>query len=258
MKNINSYTQEQLIERFKEIKAMGWVENQRPNNHGGVGNTLEDLLGIGENNLSAPDVAEWELKAQKGGTTSLVTLFHSEPHPRASKFVPAILLPQYGWPHKSADKMSFRQTISANTRSERGFTVVVNRNERKVMISFNAENVHPKHRNWLKNVENKVGLDELSPQPYWEFGDLDDKAGTKLLNVFYVRAKAKKTAGKEYYHYSSVLMLKGFSFDQFLLALDNGSIYVDFDARTGHNHGTKFRLRENVLPKLYKSAAGVL
>lgn len=27
---------------------------------------------------------------------------------------------------------------------------------------------------------------------------------------------------------------------------------VDFDARTGHNHGTKFRMRQNCLPDLYE------
>ncbi|HAB54736.1 MAG TPA: hypothetical protein DCE80_21595 [Ignavibacteriales bacterium] len=27
---------------------------------------------------------------------------------------------------------------------------------------------------------------------------------------------------------------------------------VDFDARTGHNHGTKFRIKQNKLPLLYE------
>ena len=29
---------------------------------------------------------------------------------------------------------------------------------------------------------------------------------------------------------------------------------VDFDARTGHNHGTKFRMRQNCLPNLYEES----
>jgi len=32
---------------------------------------------------------------------------------------------------------------------------------------------------------------------------------------------------------------------------------VDFDARTGHNHGTKFRLHQNKLPLLYKNVIEV-
>lgn len=56
------YTKESLIEKFKEISKMGWIENKRHGNSGGIGNTLEDLLGIKENNLPIPNAAEWELK----------------------------------------------------------------------------------------------------------------------------------------------------------------------------------------------------
>lgn len=264
MSDTKLYTKEELIKRFKEIKAMGWVENRRHGNAGGVGNTLEDLLGIEENNLPIPNAAEWELKAQRGDTTSLTTLFHTEPSPRAVKFVPSVLLLKYGWKHQSAgtkyhnDEMSFRQTISANTRSDRGFKVVIDRKERKVLISFDANSVDTRHAEWLRQVKKKVGLDELTPQPYWGFDDLEHKAGTKLLNAFYARAEVKRENGKEYYRYSSVLMLKKFSFNKFLEALESGNIYVDFDARTGHNHGTKFRMRQNCLPDLYETATEVL
>ena len=49
-------------------------------------------------------------------------------------------------------------------------------------------------------------------------------------------------------------MLSTFDFDAFVAAVEQGMAYVDFDARTGHNHGTKFRVRANALPSLYKSA----
>lgn len=49
--------------RLQEIKEMGWVKNQRPGNAGGVGNTLEDLLDVAENNLQLPDFGNWELKS---------------------------------------------------------------------------------------------------------------------------------------------------------------------------------------------------
>ncbi len=47
-------------------------------------------------------------------------------------------------------------------------------------------------------------------------------------------------------------MLKSLDKNRFIDAVENGEIYVDFDARTGHNHGTKFRLRNKVLIELYK------
>jgi hypothetical protein len=95
-------------------------------------------------------------------------------------------------------------------------------------------------------------LEELNPQPYWGFDDLEHKAGTKLLNCFYIQADVKQEGGREYYWYRKALMLQKFSFEGFLQALEQAFMLVDFDARTGHNHGTKFRLRQNHLPALYE------
>ena len=251
-------TKEQLINELRNIKSSGWIKSTRQGNAGGVGNTLEDLLGIEENNLPIPNAAEWELKAQRADTSSLTTLFHMEPSPRALKFVPQILLLKYGWNHEEAgtkypdNEMSFRQTISGKGRSDRGFMVVINRKERKVLISFDSKSVADRHLAWLKSVEQRINLGELNPQPYWGFDDLFHKAGTKLINCFYVQAQVKKEKGKEYFMYDKILMLQKFSIDKFLSALENNDVLVDFDARTGHNHGTKFRLKQNRLPDLYE------
>lgn len=258
------YTKEQLINELKVIAEKGWIPNKRHGNSGGIGNTLEDLLGIEENNLPVPNAAEWELKSQRLNTSSLTTLFHSEPSPRAIRFVPQILLPQYGWAHQEAGKrypeteMSFRQTIHGNSPSDRGFMVKIDRNERKVLISFDYQSVSPRHSEWLKSVEQRIGLEQLNPQPYWGFDDLEHKAGTKLLNCFYVQADVKRKDGQEFYHYCKVTMLQKFNFDGFLTQIEKGNILVDFDARTGHNHGTKFRMRQNCLPKLYEKTTVIV
>lgn len=163
------YSKDELIAKFIELSEKGWVKNRRMGNSGGVGNTLEDYLGIEENNLPIPNAAEWELKAQRKNTTSLVTLFHSEPSPRALKFVPCVLLPHYGWQHKEAGRkypeteMSFRQTITCK-----------------------------------------------------------------------------------------------YSFKGFLDALESNNIYIDFDARSGHNHGTKFRMSESAWPLVYEKITPII
>lgn len=258
------YSKQALIDKLKEIVAMGWVPNARRGNSGGIGNTLEDLLGIKENNLPIPNAAEWELKAQRLNSSSLTTLFHIEPSPRAIRFVPQMLLPKYGWSHQEDGKkytlgeMSFRQTIHGQSRSDRGFMVVIDRKERKILISFNAGSVDKRHKEWLESVKKRVGLDELYPQPYWGFDDLEHKAGTKLLNTFYVQAAVKIKRRTEYYHYTKVMMLQKFSFEGFLKALEEGKILVDFDARTGHNHGTKFRMRQDSLPMLYEKVTVII
>ena len=46
-------------------------------------------------------------------------------------------------------------------------------------------------------------------------------------------------------------MLKKFSLEKFIDAIESGDVYIDFDARTGHNHGTKFRIRDKRIPDLY-------
>lgn len=258
------YTKKELIAKLKKISAMGFVRNARRGNAGGIGNTLEDFLGIKENNLPIPNAAEWELKAQRLNSSSLTTLFHIEPSPRAIRFVPQVLLPKYGWAHQEDGKkypkgeMSFRQTIHGQSRSDRGFKVVIDRKAQKILISFDAKSVDLRHRRWAESVKKRVGLSELNPQPYWGFDDLKHKAGTKLPNVFYVQAEVKTERGKEYYHYKKVMMLQKFSFEGFLKALEEGKILVDFDARSGHNHGTKFRMKQVALPMLYAQKTSIL
>lgn len=153
--------------------------------------------------------------------------------------------------------MSFRQTIHGLGRSDRGFNVVIDEKERKVLISFDSSLVAIKHADWLKGIGKAVGLNELETQPYWGFDDLFHKAGTKLLNCFYVQAKVKKEKGQEFYHYQKIQMLRGFTMEKFLNGFREGFVLVDFDARSGHNHGTKIRLRRNRLPDLYEEVTEI-
>ena len=88
--------------------------------------------------------------------------------------------------------------------------------------------------------------------PYWGFSDLEKKVASKLHNTFYVTTEVKKEDGQEFFKFSKLEMLRGFTLDGFLDCLAEGTAFVDFDARTGHNHGTKFRIKQNKIPTLYK------
>lgn len=262
---MKAFTKESLIAELMAIWNTGWVEScRRPGNDGAVGNTLEQLIGITENNLPLPNAAEWELKGQRRQTSSLVTLFHMDPSPRAMRLITDLLLQKYGWPlNDHPNEFSFRQTISTLVSSDRGFRVIIDDIERKVIISFSASMVKEKQSEWLRSVEERIGLGELNPQPYWGFDDLEHKAGTKLKNTFYILADAKTQDGVEYFQYNGVIMLQTFSFEKFLGALRLGLLKVDFDARSGHgrkghNHGTKFRIQANLLPTLYETVTTLL
>lgn len=130
--------------------------------------------------------------------------------------------------------------------------MVVDRAEQKVLVSFDSSAVSSTHGYWLESVRQSVDVRELDPQPYWGFQDLYHKAGTKLHNCFFVGAEVRKIKGKEYFNYSKIMKLSGFTLENFIRSIEIGNILVDFDARTGHNHGTKFRFRNNKLHELYQ------
>ena len=187
-----------------------------------------------------------------------------DPSPRAMRLVTNLLLPKYGWPlDNHPNEWSFRLTIGASTLNDRGFRVIINDIERKVIISFNANAAGKNQNDWLQSVDERIGLGELNPQPYWGFDDLEHKAGTKLKNTFYVVADAKIQDGTEYFKYNGIMMLQTFSFENFIEALRQGLLKVDFDARSGHgrrghNHGTKFRIPANLFPTLYETVTTLL
>jgi len=250
-------TKQQVIEKLKQAQGMGWIKSLRPLNSGGIGNTIDSLLGLPENNLPIANSAQWELKSHRLGSSSLLTLFHMEPEPRGHKIVASILLPSYGWQGRPG-QTSFRQTLRATQSTDRGFGVAVDHTRHRVVVYFDAMKVHHRHTGWLESVKTRAGLGPLSPQPYWPFQDLFLKASTKLLNSFYVEAEAKRENGEEFFRIARVLILQGFEVDRFVLAIEQGDAAIDFDARTGKNHGTKFRLKQDWIPKLYRYAEQVL
>jgi len=253
------YTKEEVIQQLREIKGMGWIPSRRSKyNVGAVGNTLEDLLGIKENNLPIANAGVWELKAQRRETSSLITLFHFEPWPRNARIVPRILLPKYGWPHPTElREMSFRVTMSGDRYTDRGFRVIVDRAQQRLRIDFDASQIDPRHTDWLKQVERRAGLGKIVPEPFWAFNELERKARPKLRSSFYLTAQARVVNDKEEFLYDSLLMLQDFNFTRFLDSIEKGKVLVDFDAKTTHNHGTKFRIRQEAWPNFYDNVEKV-
>ena len=114
-----------------------------------------------------------------------------------------------------------------------------------------VDTADPEINTWLTTVEKRVGLGPINPEPYWGFEDLKYAIGEKLKNCFYVIADTKIENGHEFFAYKKLLILSDFSFEKFLTCVESGNLLIDFDARTGHNHGTKFRLKQNCFPMLY-------
>ena len=87
-------TFEEFIRRLKEIKEMGFVKTHR-SGQTGIGKTIEDLLGIEENNIPGPNALGWiELKAIRKDSKSMITLFTLTPSPPK---INSVLLKKYGY-----------------------------------------------------------------------------------------------------------------------------------------------------------------
>ena len=64
----------QFKEKFAQIRSRGFIRSAR-SGPTGIGHTLEQALGLRENNLAIPDLGEVELKAHRENAFSLITLF---------------------------------------------------------------------------------------------------------------------------------------------------------------------------------------
>lgn len=185
----------------------------------------------------------------------MITLFHREPSPHMGRHGPVeeFLLPRYGWPHQRlAGEWSFRSTTNAIAATDRGFFMSVDRRARQVQFHFDPARTDRRHAAWLRTVRQRNrSLADFDIVPNWPFGELEEICRGKLRNVFFVAAESHRHTGEEDLRYTRALLLSDFSFDRFLDAIENGIVLIDFDARTGHNHGTKFRMREGEWPALY-------
>ncbi len=218
-----------LIEKIKEVLSLGWIDV--PPEFGGdgaPGNTLEFILNVATNNQDLPDLGGWELKYH-GGRSSLLTLFHKDPEPRG---ILKKVVNEFGWPNDRGN-ISFRHTIKG--QSERGFKVINQDNRITVSNNMNEE-----------------------IEPYWSHNTLIGQMAGKLRRLILVNGNTKRKERKV--QYISAIAYWDVNLIGFCEAVENGTIYVDFDARTSgkrgtalRNHGTKFRIRPKDLKHIYEN-----
>jgi hypothetical protein len=262
---MSQYTTEALIDKLKNDVIGKWHKEGRVGNDGSAGNTLEDLLGVDENNLKLPDWGNIELKTKRKESQSLVTLLHREPQPNAS--VPQLLL-SLGWKHKDAgskyndDELSFRSTTKANVFSDRGFAVQLC--DDKITFVFEPSKVNTSasdrtkaygtYGDWLNDVESRsLHYSKVLPV-FWERKYVDDEIRNKLDNTLFCLVKSKVVDGEKYFYFESATLLSKFTPSKLQQLFENHALYVDFDARTRHNHGTKFRIDIKSINKLFEKS----
>lgn len=214
-----------FVQRLREIEAMGFVETHR-NADTGVGKTLEDLLGIDENNIPGPDAVGVELKSVRRNSGSLTTLFTKEP-PRSPEHRPLWsqrMVRELGYIDDDG-RQALKVTIEPDVPNSRGFYLDYRRD--RVEIAHQDEGtcaIYP--LDWLQET-----FERKFPQ---------------LVMVF---ADSTRKDGREYFHYNEAYHLDGFDSDEFLTLMREGTITVDLrmhlkESGANRNRGTAWRIMD--------------
>ena len=237
-----NYTLEEFINRFVQIKNMGWITTHRAGRTG-IGKTLEDLLGIAENNIQGPDFGEYELKSSRKNSNSMLTLITKSPDTRSAN---SILRLKYGYSSNAYDngEKVLHSTLNAVT-----FTPISNTGHCLKVTSV-GDKIY---------IEDEDGLTDI----YWSVDILKRQLDRKLGNRFiYVKADSRGFGADEQFLFESAYLVEGFSSEKIIDLLNSGSIYVDLrigqyhsgrNAGKTHDHGTGLRIKEKDQPLLFEN-----
>lgn len=229
-----------LIKRLEEIEGMGFVKTHRRGTTG-IGKTLEDLLGIEENNIPGPNAKRIELKSARKNSKSMLTLFTKSPLPVG---INSVLLQRFGYYARASGGLDLHTTVNAlsyNTlRGGVGFIIEIH-NDRVELVS---------------QASTKTGLsathDEKEVLCYWDEETLKASFERKLPKLLYVKADSKGSGNDEKFWFNEGWLLSGFDFENFLNLLKEAKILVDirigqYSNGRPHDHGTGFRVSPDKL-----------
>lgn len=238
--------EELMIERFNQVKALGFVKSNRRNNTG-IGKTFEDYIGVVENNIDEPDLLGYEIKSHREEVASYITLFTKSPNfpPRAN----AYLKDCFGTPYENNPTLKKLHTsIFAsryNTYNNTYSFKLINDQQHNI-IKIGVYDVNTKHL-----INDSVG---------YTYECINKVLKKKLRNLFYVSAERKFEDNTEYFFFNKAEIYSNPTLDKFLYLLDKGLIM--YDIRIGsyqsgnnygkpHDHGSGFRILESNLKLLF-------
>jgi hypothetical protein len=230
----------ELVEKLKKIKKSGFIKTHRKG-MGGIGKTLEDLLGIKENNVPGPNAHMIELKSGRKNSKSMLTLFTKSPLPKKAN---SILLQKFGYvTPKSRDKNELHTTVNA---------VSFNRLKGKELFKINVK---------IDRIE--LVTKDLKVWGFWTKEILKTAFERKLPRLMYVKVASRGKGSNEEFWFNEAWLLSRFNFENFLKLLKDGIILVDIrigqysDGRP-HDHGTGFRVFPDKLDLCFKDRKRII
>lgn len=212
--------------RFREIRDLGFVKSIR-RGPTGIGHTLEQLLGLTENNIAVPDLGEVELKAHRDNVTSLITLFTF--NRKAWQIDPLQAIRKYG-------------TLDPNGRIGLYFTMSQTPNSSGLFLTITDHEVAVQHVSGEKIVR-------------WFMNDLAHQFRNKLPALMLVTARTEIRGDIEYFNYYRARLLTETAPTLIADQIRRSNILIDLrlhDKGTcARNHGTGFRVKECSLDQIF-------
>jgi len=241
--------------KIAQIKEMGYIQSHRKGPTG-IGKTLEDLLGITENNIAGPDFATYELKTGRKDSVSMITLFTKAPMPaNANKK----LLETFGYMQRKVS-MEYKQLSLTGEKIGESKIPITDKELHTTVDALKPNSVGLK----LGVRENRLYIEnDKNVEAYWDNTILMEAFEQKYHKLVYVLADAKIEGSKEYFWYNEAFLLDGFSFKRFSELVIEGKLKVDIrighypDGRL-HDHGTGFRILPKYLPQCFKTIERIL
>ena len=228
-----------LKKKLRQIEKNGFVKTHRAGDTG-IGKTLEDLLGIKENNIPLHDIAGVaELKAYRKDATSMLTLFTLEPLPRGGDR-DRLLLDNFGYSKRDNQRTKeLYITLSCRRYNNQG-----------LKLSVEKDKIRVKGKGKRLNI-------------FWDMESVEEKFHKKLPALVYVLAQRKILDGVEYFHFNEAYLLTDFDFNSFKKMVRKDEIVVDFRMYykpngSVRNHGTGFRVKINKLYSCFKNKRKLL
>lgn len=231
----------EFIEKFKQICNMGWIITHR-SGPTGIGKTLEDLLGIVENNIDGPDFGEYELKSCRLNSNSMLTIFTKTPQPQGA--INSLRM-KFGY---SSDAYDNTEKVLHSTLSA----------DRYVAIADTGHSLKVSCSDTKISIIDEDGVEYA----YWTREQLKIAFEKKYKGKFvYAKANSRGSGTNEEFKYVEAYEVSSFDYDAFVSLLEQGKIYIDLrigqyhgGAKNGqtHDHGTAFRIKENDQHLLFK------
>ena len=228
-----------LKKQLEKIKALGFVKTRRTHDTG-IGKTLEDLLGIKENNLRLPDVGDVELKAKRIDSGSMLTVATKSPEPEG---INKVLFEKYKYLDKEG-KYNLHSTVCGSWKNPQSFKVV-----------FEGEKLV------LKN-KSKIAV-------YWPISIFDDvlKAKSDKILLALAETKGERKTKNEKFHFTEAYLLSNLNINKFKSAVESDKLKIDIRIgvyRSGknkgkyHDHGTGFRINKRDFLHLFDNFTQII